>query len=71
MINKKHILLHLQDAKRHLKIKDLAQVEHNIFEIANHLGFTDRQVLNLWECKERCITYCLTGKKVCKDCPIK
>jgi hypothetical protein len=24
-----------------------------------------------WECKERCITYSLTGRKVCKNCPIK
>ncbi len=42
----KEIKLHIIDGIRHLRGKnpDIAQAEHDFFEIANHLGLKDEQV---------------------------
>ena len=39
-----HILLHLQDARLQLDIKDYRQVEHDIYSIGEHLGFSPAEV---------------------------
>lgn len=39
-----HILLHLQDAHRHLDIQDYKQVGFNLYEIGEHLGFSPAEI---------------------------
>lgn len=41
-----HILLHLQDARLQLDIKDYKQVEYDIYSIGEHLGYSPAQVNN-------------------------
>lgn len=41
-----HILLHLQDARLQLDVKDYRQVEHDIYAIGQHLGFSAMEVNN-------------------------
>ena len=39
-----HILLHLQDARLQLDIREYKQVEFDIYEIGQHLGFSPKEV---------------------------
>ena len=41
-----HILLHLQDAQLQLGIREYKQVEFDIYEIGQHLGFSPAQINN-------------------------
>lgn len=48
---REEIKLHIIDGIRHLRLKtpDIAQAEHNFFEIANHIGLEDVQVCDNYE----------------------
>ena len=43
---KKHILLHLQSIRKSLDTKNYAQVEFDMYEIAQHLNFSPAEVNN-------------------------
>lgn len=42
---KEHVLYHIQSAYRALQARDSAQLEHDIFEIGDHLGFNSDEII--------------------------
>ena len=41
-----HKLLHLQSMRRALELKDYKQVEFDIYEMGQHLGFSPKEINN-------------------------
>jgi hypothetical protein len=47
IFNREHLKLHLKDGIESLRFTkpDIKQAEHNFFEIANHLGIEDNEIV--------------------------